>query len=81
MEEKNWHLINEIKNTYPCIATIGLDCCKVNEREYGWISDNYFGYCKVVKLLYHPITKLKEKIYDESISAVFNWTLNICKNS
>jgi len=51
---------------------MGFDWCKVIESESGWVSDNYLGYCKIVKWLYHPIYKLKETIYDEPTSAVKN---------
>ena len=60
------------------IAILRLDWCKVTENESEWASDNYLGYCTVVKWLYQPITKLKETIYNEPTSAEFNWTLNMC---
>ena len=66
------------KNMYSCVATMGLDWCKVIESESGWVSDNYLGYCKIVKWLYHPIYKLKETIYDEPTSDVKNWSLKMC---
>ena len=67
------------KKMYSCIASMGLDWCKVIQHESGWVSDNFLGYCKIVKWLYHPIKKLKATIYEEPSSEVSNWTLEMCK--
>ena len=60
------------KNVYSCKATMELDWCKVIESESGWVSDNHLGYCNFIKWIYHPTTNLKETIYDEPTSTVFN---------
>ena len=67
------------KGMYSCVATMGLDWCKVIKSESGWVSDNYLAYCKILKWLYHPISKLKETIYDDPTSAMRNWSLIMCK--
>ena len=60
------------KDMYSYMATMRLYWCKVIESESRWVSDNYLGYCKIVKWLYHPIYKLKETTCDETTSAVKN---------
>ena len=47
---------------YSGITTMGLDWYNIIESESGRVSDNYLVYCKIVKWLYHTITKLK-KLY------------------
>ena len=37
------------KKMYSCIASMGLDWCKVIQHESGLVSDICFGYCKIVK--------------------------------
>ena len=44
---------------YETVPLMKLDWLKLIDAESGWVSDNYLGYCRLVKWIYHSITRLK----------------------
>ena len=44
---------------YETVPLMKLDWLKLIDAESGWVSDNYLGYRRLVKLIYHSITRLK----------------------
>ena len=42
---------------YETVPLMRLDWLKLIDQELGWVSDNYLGYCRLVKWIYHSITR------------------------
>ena len=42
---------------YETVPLMKLDWLKHIYTESGWVSDNYLGYCRLVKWIYHSITR------------------------
>ena len=55
-----------------------LDWLKLINAESGWVSDNYLGYCRLVKLIYHSVTysKKDDKISPENDVFIINGSSN-----
>ena len=70
---------------FDSISDMGLKWRKLIISDSGWVSDNYLGYARVIKWIYHPISILQSKEgmkgkYVEPHLSVEHWYVKICKD-
>ena len=67
------------------LTDLSLEWCKIIASEFGWVSDNYLAYSRIIKWFSHPISMskdtdlLKDK-YVEPNTPVKHWYVKICKD-
>ena len=59
---------------------MGLDWIKILTVESGWVSDNYFEFCRLCKWYYSPFHCITEDIYEEPITPIKNWYVKNCRD-
>ena len=47
------------KDLFSTISDMGLEWCKLITSESGWVSDNYLGFTRIIKWVYHPVCILQ----------------------
>ena len=59
---------------------MGLEWCKLIDTEFGWVSDNYLSFARVIKWYYNPVTSLQpDKPFQESCTVIESCNLPTCR--
>ena len=73
------------KDLFSTISDMGLEWCKLITSESGWVSDNYLGFTRIIKWVYHPVCILQsmERLHEPYIEPdipVKRWYVQMCKD-